>query len=153
MRLIGNIIWFIFGGFILGLAYLLLGALFSVTVIMHPIGKACYNISKLMFAPFGKDIIKETELKGSDNVNGARKAGGLIMNILWLPFGIPLMFAHIFAGILMFIGIITIPFGFIHFKLARMAIWPIGAKVVSKELATVAKTARAQEEFDAMNNN
>ena len=32
---------------------------------------------------------------------------------------------------------LTIPFGFIHFKLAKMALWPIGAKVVSKELATV----------------
>jgi len=152
MRFIGNIIWFIFGGAILGLAYLVLGALFSLTVVMHPFGKACYNIAKLMFAPFGKEIIKETDLKGSDNVNGARKAGGLIMNLLWLPVGIPLMFAHIFAGIAMFFGIITIPFGFVHFKLARIAIWPIGAKVVSKGVAAVAATARAQEEFNAMNN-
>jgi len=152
MRLVGNVIWFIFGGALLGLIYLVLGALFSLTVVMHPFGKACFNIAKLMFAPFGKEIIKETELKGSDNVNGVRKAGGLIMNILWLPFGIPLMFAHVFAAIAMFIGIITIPFGFVHFKLARIAIWPIGAKVVSKELAAVARTARAQEEFDAVNN-
>jgi len=151
MRLIGNIIWFIFGGFFLGLVYLLAGALFSLTVIMHPIGKACFNISKLMFAPFGKDIIKETELVGSDNVNGARKAGGLIMNLLWLPIGIPMMFAHIFAAIAMFFGIITIPFGFVHLKLARIAIWPIGAKVVSKELAQVARVQRAQEEFDKAN--
>ena len=150
MRLIGNIIWFIFGGAILGLIYLVLGALFSMTVIMHPIGKACYNISKLMFAPFGKDIIKETELKGADNVHGARKAGGLIMNILWLPIGIPLMFAHIFAGIAMFLGIVTIPFGFVHFKLARIAIWPIGAKVVSKEVAGAARAANAEAEFAAM---
>jgi len=119
---------------------------------MHPIGKACYNISKLMFAPFGKDIITETDLKGSDNVNGTRQAGGFIMNLLWLPLGLPLMFAHIFAGIIMFIGIFTIPFGFVHFKLARIAIWPIGAKVVSKELAAVARTQRAQEEFDNLNN-
>ena len=151
MRLIGNVIWFIFGGAILGLVYLLFGALFSMTVIMHPIGKACFNIAKLMFAPFGKEIIKETELKGSDNVNGARKAGGLIMNIIWLPIGIPLMFAHVFAGIAMFFGIITIPFGFVHFKLARIALWPIGAKVVSKELAGVARTANAQAEFAQMN--
>lgn len=151
MAFIGNIIWFIFGGFILGLVYLAAGALFSLTVIMHPVGKACFNISKLMFAPFGKDIIKETDLKGSDNVNGARKAGGLIMNLLWLPLGIPLMFAHVFSGIAMFFGIITIPFGFVHFKLARIAIWPIGAKVVSKELAVVARTARAQEEFNSIN--
>lgn len=151
LRLVGNVIWFIFGGAILGLVYLLAGALFSLTVIMHPIGKACFNISKLMFAPFGKEIIKETELKGSDNVNGVRKAGGLIMNILWLPIGIPLMFAHVGAAIIMFLGIITIPFGFVHFKLARIAIWPIGAKVVSKELASVARNARAEEEFADIN--
>lgn len=151
MRLIGNIIWFIFGGFILGLVYLVAGALFSLTVIMHPIGKACYNISKLMFAPFGKEIIQETDLKGSNNVHGARKAGGLIMNILWLPLGIPLMFAHIGAGIAMFFGIITIPFAFVHLKLARIAIWPIGAKVVSKELAQTARMQRAQEEFNNLN--
>ena len=44
------------------------------------------------------------------------------------------MKSNAFAGVAMFFGVITIPFDFVHFKLVRMAIWTIGAKVVSKEL-------------------
>ena len=151
MRLIGNILWNFPGfGFLFALFYLLLGALLSMTVILHPIGKACYNISKLMFAPFGKTIIKEVDLVGSENVNIAKKTGGLVANLIWLTAGIPLMFAHLFAAFAMFCGIITIPFAFVHLKLARMAIWPIGAKVVSKAVAKAAEEERGREEFAKM---
>jgi uncharacterized membrane protein YccF (DUF307 family) len=50
-----------------------------------------------------------------------------IGNILWLIFvGIWLAIAFVVAGIVMFIFIITIPFGIQAFKLAGFALWPFG---------------------------
>jgi uncharacterized membrane protein YccF (DUF307 family) len=51
-------------------------------------------------------------------------------NILWLVFvGIWLAITFVFAGIVMFILIITIPFGIQAFKLAGFALWPFGRHV------------------------
>ncbi len=48
-------------------------------------------------------------------------------NILWLIFGGILMaVGYALAGILMFILIVTIPFGIQAFKLASFALWPFG---------------------------
>ena len=51
-------------------------------------------------------------------------------NILWLIFvGIWLAIGFVVAGIVMFILIITIPFGIQAFKLAGFALWPFGRHV------------------------
>ena len=52
-------------------------------------------------------------------------------NVLWLVLaGIWLAFAYAFAGLLMCITIIGIPFGIQAFKLAGFALWPFGRTVV-----------------------
>lgn len=53
-----NLIWFIFGGEIVALLWLVLAALFSVTVVGIPIGKACLQFAKLSAFPFGNEIIR-----------------------------------------------------------------------------------------------
>jgi uncharacterized membrane protein YccF (DUF307 family) len=54
-----------------------------------------------------------------------------IGNILWLIFvGIWLAIVCVLAGIVMFILIITIPFGIQAFKLAGFVLWPFGRHVV-----------------------
>jgi len=51
-------------------------------------------------------------------------------NILWLIFvGIWLAIGFVIAGIIMFILLITIPFGIQAFKLAGFALWPFGRHV------------------------
>ena len=51
-------------------------------------------------------------------------------NILWLIFvGIWVAIGFVVAGIVMFILIITIPFGIQAFKLAGFALWPFGRHV------------------------
>ena len=57
MKLIGNIIWFIFGGLILGLLWTVLGILLCITIIGIPFGIACFRIAKVSFAPLGKKIV------------------------------------------------------------------------------------------------
>lgn len=85
MRTLANIIWFLLGGWWTALGYLLLGVLLCITIVGIPIGKALFQYAKLMAVPFGKEIIKETELKGAENVSMIRKVGGTIVNIIWLP--------------------------------------------------------------------
>jgi uncharacterized membrane protein YccF (DUF307 family) len=55
----------------------------------------------------------------------------VILNILWLVLaGFWLALGYAFAGIVMCILIITIPFGLQAFKLAAFALWPFGRTTV-----------------------
>lgn len=49
MRLIGNILWFLFGGFLLGLSWFFAGILWCVTIIGIPWGLQCFKFAKLTF--------------------------------------------------------------------------------------------------------
>lgn len=60
----------------------------------------------------------------------------VLLNVLWLVLaGFWLAVAYVLAGILMFILIITIPFGVQAMKLAGYAFWPFGRHVVRKQSA------------------
>src|ERR1043166_10251763 len=57
----------------------------------------------------------------------------LILNVIWLIFGgLWLALGYFAAGILCFILIITIPFGFAAFRIGVYALWPFGYTVVDK---------------------
>ena len=143
MSLIGNILWVILFGWWHALLYLVFGAVFCVTIIGIPIGKAMFQYAKLMFAPFGKAVIRESTLKGAKNVSIIRKIGGVILNVIWFPVGLIMAVIECVVGVLCFVTIILIPVGFVCFRSATFLIAPIGAKVVPKETAVAAK-ANAQ---------
>ncbi|MEU0494861.1 YccF domain-containing protein [Mycobacterium sp. NPDC006124] len=57
----------------------------------------------------------------------------LILNVVWLIFGgLWLALGYFLAGILCFILIVTIPFGFAAFRIGVYALWPFGQTVVDK---------------------
>lgn len=57
----------------------------------------------------------------------------LILNIIWLIFGgLWLALGYFLAGIICFVLIITIPFGFAAFRIGVYALWPFGRTVVDK---------------------
>lgn len=119
MKVLGNIIWFIFGGLWMGLGWILAGILWCITIIGIPIGRQCFKFAGLAFFPFGKQIV----------YGGG--AMSLIANILWLIFsGIPIAVGSIILGCLFCITIIGIPFGKQCFKIAKLALMPFGAQVV-----------------------
>lgn len=125
MSLLGNIIWFVFGGLILGLAYILFGLLYCITIVGIPFGYQLMKIGVYAMCPFGKTPTFDPVPMGCVS---------LVFNILWIVFGgIELALAHLIVGIVFCITIIGIPFGMQHFKLAKLAILPFGQAVASNK--------------------
>ena len=62
----------------------------------------------------------------------------LLGNLIWLLLGgIELALAYAIAGILSFLFIVTIPFGFAAFRLAGYTLWPFGRVIVRKPTAGI----------------
>ena len=74
MRLIGNIVWMLFGGIFTALYWFGIGCLFSITIIGIPLGRQAFKMASLTLAPFGKSI----------------EYGGVIncITIIGIPFGL-----------------------------------------------------------------
>ncbi len=118
MGCLGNILWFLCGGVISGLSWLVLGILWCITIIGIPIGVQCFKFAGLSFFPFGKDV----------QYGGG--AGSFLLNIVWLLVtGIPMALEHLTFGVALCVTIIGIPFGLQHFKLAKLALMPFGTEV------------------------
>jgi uncharacterized membrane protein YccF (DUF307 family) len=130
-----NLIWFIFVGWWNALIIFILSGFMALTIIGWPIAKSLVQFAKLSAFPFGKEVVKETELKGSSNVSSVSKIGGLIANVIWLPLGLIMTIVFLFWGIICFITIIFIPVGIVYVRMGRFIIWPIGAKVITKKQA------------------
>jgi uncharacterized membrane protein YccF (DUF307 family) len=112
---------------------------FYLTIIGAPIGRACLEFAKLSAAPFGKTIITESELKGSQNVSGAKKVISTILNILWIPIGLIATILYLVSGLLSCITIVGIPTGVVYIRMGKFLLKPIGVRVVRKDLAKMAK--------------
>ena len=120
MGCLGNLLWIIFGGLIAALEWLISGVICCLTFVGIPFGLQCFKTAGLVLAPFGKEVSI-----------GDFGAGGLLGNILWLIFlGWELAISHLIFGVLLCMTIIGIPFGKQHFKLAKLALMPFGARVV-----------------------
>lgn len=120
MGCLGNVLWFMFGGLWQGLGWTLAGCLWCITIVGIPIGMQCFKFATLAFFPFEKEI---------------RYGGGvvsLLANIAWLIVsGIPLALSAAVNGVILCCTIIGIPFGKQCFKMARLALMPFGASVLS----------------------
>lgn len=141
MASLGNLLWFVLGGGILALVWLIIGALFSVTVVGIPLGKACFQFAKLSAFPYGKEIIKETELKGKRNVSFFRRLVNLCLNIVWFPIGLILTLAHFLLALIYSITIIGIPVAVVYVRMGKFLISPAGSRVVTKKQALASAVA------------
>ena len=57
MSILGNIVWFICGGLLSGLSWVLAGLICCITIIGIPFGKQFFKIAKLSLMPFGAEVI------------------------------------------------------------------------------------------------
>jgi len=144
LRVIGNFLWFVLGGAIMGLLWWLAGLVALVTIVGIPWARSCFVIGKLMFLPFGRDAISRLELYGTRDPGTGWL--GLIGNVVWfVVLGVWLAIGHVLFALLDFLLIVTIPFGIQHLKLAGLALAPVGKAVVYKEIAEAARRANAEK--------
>ena len=123
MKIIGNIIWLIFGGLITALEYLISSVLMMITIVGIPFGIQTLKLAGLALWPFGKKVVTHERSNGCLYI---------IFNVIWiLVGGIWISLTHVLFGVLLFITIIGIPFAKQHFKLASLALTPFGKDVVS----------------------
>ncbi len=121
MKLLGNIIWVIFGGIELAIQYFLSSLALMITIIGIPFGLQTMKLGILALWPFGSEVRKNP-------TSGCLNTG---MNILWFFLGgFFISLEHLFLGVLFCITIIGIPFGKQHFKLAHIALTPFGREII-----------------------
>ena len=136
MSTIGNILWFILGGVLMGLGWWVAGVLCAITIVGLPWAKACFVIGQFAFFPFGKEAVSRSVVSGANDIGTG--VLGTIGNVLWFLFaGLWLALGHLASALGCFVTIIGIPFGVQHIKLALIALAPIGKTIVSKNAARV----------------
>ena len=119
MNLIGNLIWIICGGLFSAIGWWLAGILWCITIVGIPVSLQCFKMSSLSLNPFGKEVIDE---------GGAVSC---LLNIIWFfVSGLELAIGNIIIGCILCVTIIGIPFGMQFFKIARLALFPFGARIV-----------------------
>jgi uncharacterized membrane protein YccF (DUF307 family) len=125
MRLLGNIIWLVFGGFATAVGWWVAGVLAAITIIGIPFAIAAFRIGTFSLWPFGREVIDRPE------ADEARKLLVLVGNIVWIMIGgLWLALAHLFFALLLAITVIGIPFAVQHLKLAQLSLTPYGKRIV-----------------------
>ena len=110
MSTIGNILWLLFGGLIGGLAWVLAGCLWCITIIGIPVGLQCFKFASLAFFPFGKEVVYG--------------GGGFsfLVNLIWIIFfGLEMAIGYCILSCLWCITILGIPIGKQCFKMAKLS--------------------------------
>lgn len=122
MKLLGNIIWALFGGLFIALYYFLFGLLLCLTVVGIPFGLQLMKMAGFALWPFGHEVQAGPQDSGCLSV---------CMNIIWIIFGgIEIALTHLGLGVVFCVTIIGIPFGLQHFKMALLALVPFGKVIV-----------------------
>ena len=125
MKILGNILWLIFGGVIVALEYFISSFILIITIIGIPFGVQTMKLGILALWPFGKTTVQSERSSGCLYI---------IFNILWILIGgIWIALSHFIFGIILYITIIGIPFGNQHFKLASLALTPFGRDIIEKK--------------------
>ena len=121
VRILGNIIWLIFGGFMIAVEYVLASLVLMVTIVGIPFGLQTLKFASLALWPFGRDAVYREKTSGCVST---------LMNIIWiLCGGIWIAATHLLFALLLAITIIGIPFAGHHVKLASVAIAPFGRNI------------------------
>lgn len=123
MKILGNIIWLLFGGFLIAVEYLIGSIALIVTIVGIPFGVQTLKLAGLAIWPFGRDTRVHSRASGCLYI---------IMNVIWLLFGgIWIALTHTVFGLLLCITIVGIPFGMQHFKLTALALTPFGRDIIT----------------------
>ena len=131
IRLVLNILWFIFGGWLSGLLWLLGGAILALTVVGLPWTFAAWRIASYSFWPFGREVVWRDAATGREDLGTG--AVGVVLNVIWFVFaGWYLALTHLIIAVVEFVSIIGIPFALKDLELAKLALAPVGRTIRDK---------------------
>ncbi len=124
MRTVLNVLWFVLSGLWLAIGYAVAGLVLCLLIITIPFGVACFRLAAFVLWPFGRAVVRKPDAG----------APSTIANVLWFILaGLWMAIAHVVLGILLCVTIIGIPLGLGNFKLAAVAIAPLGKEIVSAD--------------------
>ncbi len=120
-NLLLNILWLVFCGIWMALAYTAAALVCFVLIVTIPFGIASLRIAGFVLWPFGRTTVDRP---------GAG-ASSFIGNVIWVIFaGWWLALGHLITSIPLFLSIIGIPFGWANLKLIPVSLMPLGREVV-----------------------
>ncbi len=123
VRTLLNVIWFVFSGLWLWLAYMLAGVLCCLLIVTIPWGIASFRIANYSAWPFGREVVEKP----------TSGLGSLLGNVIWLVVaGWWIAIAHVVTAIPLFVSIIGIPMGIANLKLIPVALMPLGKEIVTR---------------------
>ena len=129
LSLLLNLLWIVFGGLWMALGWIVAAVIMAITIIGLPWARAAFNIASYTLLPFGRKAVSRAEHLGTHDLGTG--PFGLLGNIVWLVLaGWWLALGHLLTAILWAVTIVGIPFAWAHFKLAGIALWPIGKMIV-----------------------
>src|ERR1700722_19376107 len=131
VSLLLNVLWIVFGGVWMAVAWVIAAFIMAITIIGLPWAWSALNIASYTLFPFGRKAVSRAEYSGHDIGTGPF---GLLGNIIWLVLaGWWLALGHLVTAIVLAITIVGIPFAWAHLKLAGIALWPIGKMIVDAD--------------------
>jgi uncharacterized membrane protein YccF (DUF307 family) len=121
VRTILNLLWLVLSGLWLAVGYVVAGVLMCVLIITIPFGIASFRLAAFVLWPFGRTVVRRPDAGTASTIG----------NVIWFVlFGLGIAIAHVVLGVLLCVTIIGIPLGLGNFKLAAVAIAPLGKDIV-----------------------
>jgi uncharacterized membrane protein YccF (DUF307 family) len=122
MKALLNVIWLVFSGIWMAIAYCFFGALACLTIVGIPFGIAAFRIASYALWPFGRDIVKRA----------GHGAASTVGNLVWFIIaGLWLAIGHALSGVALCLTIIGIPLGLANFKMIPVSLTPLGREIVA----------------------
>lgn len=124
MRTLLNIIWFVFGGLWLSLAYALVGLVFFLLIVTIPLGVASLRMARYALWPFGRAVVPMADAG----------TGSVLLNVVWILLaGWWLALGHVTTAVAQAITIIGIPLAVANLKMIPISLVPFGKEIVRTE--------------------
>jgi uncharacterized membrane protein YccF (DUF307 family) len=121
VRIVLNLLWLILSGIWFFIAYAVAGIVMCILIITIPFGIASFRLAAFVLWPFGRTVVPRP----------TAGAASTIGNVLWFVLiGLWMAIGHLISGVVLCLTIIGIPLGLGNFKLAAVAIAPLGKEIV-----------------------
>ncbi len=125
VKLVLNLIWLVFCGIWMAIAYVIAAVICFILIITIPFGIASLRIANYVLWPFGRTIEPRRDAG----------IGSLLGNIIWILLaGWWLALGHLVTGVLLCLTIIGIPLGIANFKIIPISLTPLGVQIAPTDV-------------------